>query len=114
MVHYINPDGLLCRSPATMAITVTLGLELELSSDKCKHVLPPTEESLPGLVIDGRLIGVETLEMCLLSSMAGTSVRLDEARVAEEDQRLEEARILITLLGHAIRAIIAIAGIKLG
>ena len=79
-VPYVNPDALL---PAGLVLTIP-SLELELDGDKRQHVLSSMEEGFSGLVIDGGLRGVEALEVILLRAIAATLVRLDEARITEE------------------------------
>jgi hypothetical protein len=59
------------------------------------------EEGFPSLVVDGSLRSVETLEVVLLRAIAGTLMWLDKARIAEEEQRLEEAWAIIAVLVFA-------------
>lgn len=56
------------------------------------------EKGFTSLVVNRSLRCVEALEVLLLRILPATLVRFDEARIAKEEQRLEEAWAIIAVL----------------
>ncbi len=93
-MSYIDPNPL----PSwARAIAILLGSVEQLRGDERQHVLPALQESPPRDVIHPSLRLVEALKSFLLRSLSISSVRFDEAGVAEQKERRDETRVVIFL-----------------
>lgn len=94
---YIDPNALVGVSLARIVIDV---LGVELSDNQRKHVLAAAEENLAGGIVSSSLLRVEALKGVLLGGLR-IAMGLQEGGVEEEEERADDARSLIIVLGLA-------------